>query len=210
MAKIFAIGDIHGYFDKLLSLMARIDITRQEDTIVFLGDYINKGPQSSEIVDYFLDLSRDGYHAVFLKGNHEVLFQYYLSGKIDENHYSLLCKTKTLDSYKRKSQDPIIPPSHRAFFSSLRLYYETDSYIFVHAGLRPGVPLQEQRERDLVKIREEFIHSSYDFGKTVIFGHTPFHVPFVTRNKIGIDTGAGKGRSLTCLELPARKFYSAS
>jgi serine/threonine protein phosphatase 1 len=102
----------------------------------------------------------------------------------------------------------VIPPSHTSFFQDLRLYHETDSYIFVHAGLAPGVPLDKQQEKDLLWIREPFIRSDYSFGKKVIFGHTPFKQPLITENKIGIDTGAVYGNTLTCVELPAEKFYS--
>jgi serine/threonine protein phosphatase 1 len=117
----------------------------------------------------------------------------------------------TLDSYSNgESQDVtnLIPMTHLDFFSNLSIYYETDHYIFVHAGLKANVPLEEQNEWDMLWIREEFICSDFDFGKRVIFGHTPFQKPIVLNNKIGIDTGAVYGNKLTCLELPAEKFYS--
>lgn len=105
---------------------------------------------------------------------------------------------------KRKAK---IPADHLRFFESLLSYYETDQYIFVHAGLLPGLPLVAQSADDLQWIRREFIDSDYDFGKRVVFGHTPFSAPLVAVNKIGIDTGAVYGGKLTCVELPALKFY---
>ncbi|MBU4186311.1 MAG: serine/threonine protein phosphatase [Proteobacteria bacterium] len=212
MGKIFAIGDIHGCFDKLHTLMALLEVNKEKDILIFLGDYIDRGPQSMDVVEYLIHLSQDGYHTIFLKGNHEAMLQDYLSGQ-DKTIFLLSGGTNTLDSYRQhqhidRFQNLIIPPSHIKFFQSLRLFYETDSYMFVHAGLVPKVPLNQQQEKDLLWIRDPFIHSTHDFGKTVIFGHTPFKEPFVTKNKIGIDTGAVYDNKLTCIELPAQKFYS--
>jgi serine/threonine protein phosphatase 1 len=102
----------------------------------------------------------------------------------------------------------LVPEHHREFLKELRLYYETADHIMVHAGLRHGVPLEDQTPDDLVWIREEFIYSEQDFGKRVIFGHTPFVRPLVLPNKIGIDTGAVYGNQLTCLILPDMEFVS--
>jgi serine/threonine protein phosphatase 1 len=95
------------------------------------------------------------------------------------------------------------------FFKSLRLYYETEEFIFVHAGLRPRMPLEDQRTEDLLWIRDKFVGSKYDFGKRVIFGHTPLKQPLVEDNKIGIDTGAVYGNKLTCVQLPDLQFFQA-
>jgi len=100
-----------------------------------------------------------------------------------------------------------IPPDHLKFFKTLLPYYETDQFIFVHAGLIPGRELNEQSLYDMQWIRQTFIDSDDDFGKRVVFGHTHFSEPLVEDNKIGIDTGAVYGGSLTCVELPALKFY---
>ena len=210
MEKIFVIGDIHGCFDKLHALMSQLEINSSTDTLIFLGDYIDRGPQSMEVVDYLLHLSQKGLKTVFLKGNHEAMLLDYLNGK---NKLTFLVNggSATLDNYMQnmnRSSNSIIPSSHIDFFQSLHLYYETDAYIFVHAGLAPGIPLNQQREMDLLWIRERFINATYDFGKTVLFGHTPFKEPFIKKNKIGIDTGAVYGNKLTCVELPLQKFYS--
>jgi serine/threonine protein phosphatase 1 len=85
---------------------------------------------------------------------------------------------------------------------------ELEQYYISHAGLRPHRSIEDQELFDLIWIRDEFIYSDYDFGKVVIFGHTPFHSPMIMKNKIGIDTGAVYGNCLTCLELPDRRFHS--
>ena len=118
---------------------------------------------------------------------------------------------RTLDAYLNRPNNPgeyPVPPAHLEFIKSLHLYYQTDDYIFVHAGLRKKVPLESQKTIDLLWIRDEFIFSDFDFGKRVIFGHTPFKEPLVQINKIGIDTGAVYGNRLTCVQLPEIKFFS--
>jgi serine/threonine protein phosphatase 1 len=95
------------------------------------------------------------------------------------------------------------------FYKSLRLYYETPHYVFVHAGLKNNVPLTEQKQEDLLWIRRKFIESEHDFGKQIVFGHTPLHEPLLMPNKIGIDTGAVYGNKLTCVRLPELVFYTA-
>jgi serine/threonine protein phosphatase 1 len=209
--RIFAIGDIHGYLNKLQELMEKIDPDPAQDAIVFLGDYIDRGPRSREVVEYVLDIKKAFEHTVFLMGNHEFMFMDYLTYRKEPWTFLLNGGVETIHSYGLTGDDPEskMPQEHMAFFNSLRPYYETDSYIFVHAGLRAGIPLHEQTLDDLVWIRREFIGSNVDFGKLVIFGHTPFMRPLVHPNKIGIDTGAGYGGDLTCIELPGRIFYSA-
>ncbi|NVM56762.1 MAG: serine/threonine protein phosphatase [Desulfobacterales bacterium] len=210
MERIFAVGDIHGCLDKLVSLMDIIDIDLKKDTFVFIGDYIDRGPRSKEVVDYLIDLGRREPGVVFLKGNHELMLQHYLNGT-DRVNFLFNGGQATLESYLKsgyQTQANPIPARHLDFFNNLRLYYETDKYIFVHAGLKESISLDEQDEWDLLWIREEFILSDFDFGKRVIFGHTPFSVPLIHDNKIGIDTGAVYGNRLTCVELPAVKFYS--
>ena len=211
MSKIYAIGDIHGSFDRLQELMQKIPIDFARDTLVFIGDYIDRGPASVEVVDYLIDLNKRVPGIIFLKGNHEDMLEKYLEGT-DRFTYLLNGGQNTLDSYlskNRQSELYPIPPDHMSFFKSLRLYYETEAYIFVHAGLRPKVPLASQETEDLLWIRDKFIYSKYNFGKTVIFGHTPLEKPLVESNKIGIDTGAVYGNALTCLQLPELEFFSA-
>lgn len=211
MERTFAVGDIHGCLDKLNLLMDMIDIDPKRDTLVFMGDFIDRGTQSKEVVDYLIDLARRQRRVIFLKGNHERMLQRYLSGT-SMFHFLVNGGQATIDSYLKNqsnAKDSLIPTAHRDFFDNLRLYYETEQYIFVHAGLKPNVPLEEQSEWDMLWIRDEFIYSEFDFGKRVIFGHTPFREPLILDNKIGIDTGAVYGNRLTCVELPDVVFHIA-
>ncbi len=206
MRNIFAIGDIHGCYDRLLILIDKIDIDFKQDTLVFLGDYIDRGPDSFEVIEYLIDLKENYPNIIFLKGNHEELLEKYISGP-DRLTYLVNGGHTTVKSYMKHNSE-IIPESHLEFFKSLRLFYETEDYIFVHAGLRDKIPLYMQKSDDLLWIRGNFIQSDYYFGKRVIFGHTPFPEPLVHQDKIGIDTGAVYGNKLTCVKLPEIKFYN--
>ena len=214
MGKIFTIGDIHGCISKLESIMDMIDIDVQNDSLVFIGDYIDRGPDPKGVVDFVLELRESINQVICLLGNHEQMFLDYLH---DENFNKEIFLVNgggnTISSYgvieTAEGIKVDVPESHMQFFTSLLPYYETDDYIFVHAGLRPNIPLEKQSIEDLIWIRYEFINSSYDFGKTVIFGHTLFSQPLIEPNKIGIDTGAVYGGKLTCIELPEVKIYQA-
>jgi len=214
MKKIFAIGDIHGCYDRLKTLMGKIPIDYSRDTLVFIGDYIDRGPHPFEVVDYLIKLKNRFPDVIFLKGNHEDMLDKFLNGA-DRYTYLLNGGQQTLDSYLTKpvqadqSEFFPIPPEHMEFFKSLRLFYETEEFIFVHAGLRPRVPLESQNTEDLLWIRNKFVSSKYDFGKRVIFGHTPLKKPLVEPNKIGIDTGAVYGNALSCIQLPDLVFFKA-
>lgn len=209
MGKIFAIGDIHGCYDKLVALLEKIDIDFSEDTLVFIGDYVDRGPNAYETVSHLVALKKQHENIIFLKGNHEDMLEKYLAGT-DRFTYLMNGGQKTLDGYLKQKHKPgefPIPKDHLDFYKSLVLYYETDSYLFVHAGLRKKIPLDRQDEHDLLWIRSEFIKSDYDFGKRVVFGHTPFSKPLVQPNKIGIDTGAVYGHELTGVQLPDMIFH---
>lgn len=201
-------GDIHGCFYKLKCLMGQLPINYEQDTLVFLGDYIDRGRDSFKVVDYLVALKKKYNRIVFLKGNHEAMLLRYLSGE-DKATFLYNGGEQTLKDYIDETGKVVIPPDHIAFYRFLQLYYETDDYIFVHAGLRENVPVEKQTEEDLLWIRKPFIDSDYDFGKRVVFGHTPFPEARIQDNKIGIDTGAVYGYKLTCLELPAMVFHEA-
>ena len=210
MQKIFVVGDIHGCFDKLCALMDKIPINFTQDQLIFIGDYIDRGSSSLEVVEYLIDLKKRWPATIFLKGNHEDMLEKYLDGS-DRFTYLLNGGQRTLDAYLNRPNNPgeyPVPPAHLEFFKSLHRYYQTDDYIFVHAGLRKKVTLESQKTIDLFWIRDEFIYSEFDFGKRVIFGHTPFKEPLVHTNKIGIDTGAVYGNRLTCVQLPEIIFFS--
>ena len=211
MNKIFVVGDIHGCFDQLYALIDKLPIDHARDQVIFIGDYVDRGPSSVKVVDYLVNFKELFPDTIFLKGNHEDMLQNYLDGS-DRFTYLLNGGQQTLDEYLNRFGNPQafpIPPEHLEFFNSLHLYYQTEDYIFVHAGLREKVALESQKTMDLLWIRDEFIHSDFDFGKRVIFGHTPFKEPLVQWNKIGIDTGAVYGNRLTCVQLPETEFFSA-
>ncbi len=204
--RIYIIGDIHGCLGMLTRLMDKIDWRSDRDALIFLGDYIDRGENSKGVIDLILKLLETSSHVHCLMGNHEDIFLNFLA---DEDITTFLANggETTLESYSIDGEI-LIPPDHITFFKSLSPWIELDDYYVVHAGLRPGVEIEGQTQEDLIWIRDSFIFSDYDFGKKVIFGHTPFTKPLVTDNKIGLDTGAVYGNRLTCLELPRMKFHS--
>ena len=210
--KTFVIGDIHGQLGMLENLMAKIPWRPEKDALVFLGDYIDRGPDSRGVVDYILSLTRNYSRISCVLGNHEGMLLNYLAG-VDKKLYLANGGGPTLKAYKRGKGLLStlflheIPNDHMVFYNSLKPYVEIENYYLVHAGFMPGVPMAQQTRFDMTWIREPFISSTYDFGKKIVFGHTPFIKPRIMKNKIGIDTGAAYGRRLCCLELPAEKFY---
>jgi serine/threonine protein phosphatase 1 len=208
--KIFIIGDVHGCLDMLERLMDKIDCSPEKDTLIFLGDYIDRGDDSKGVVDYILDLRRDAFKVEALKGNHEAMFLNFLRG-VESEIFIVNGGWRTMESYGSYNlQDDLslIPSDHRKFYASLKLYIELDDYYIVHAGFNPGVEISKQTENDMLWIRRKFISSNFNFGKKVIFGHTPFQEPLIMKNKIGLDTGAVFGNKLTCLELPGEIIHS--
>jgi serine/threonine protein phosphatase 1 len=184
--KTFVIGDIHGCLEMLNRLMDKIAWHPPNDQIIFLGDYVGRGENPKGVVDYILALRRCCSNVECLIGNHEVMFLDYLRGKNEDVFISNGGWT-TLKSYlagETEELTPIVSDDHMAFYSSLKPYIELEDYYIVHAGFRPGVDISEQTLEDMIRIREPFIQSNYDFGKKVIFGHTPFSQPLVMENKI--------------------------
>jgi serine/threonine protein phosphatase 1 len=210
--RTFVIGDIHGCLGMLRKLIDRIQWDPSRDRLIFIGDYIDRGEDSRGVIDFVLSLKQDSPNVQCLIGNHEQMLIDYLSGD-DPQTYILNGGGATLMSYdrvRRNKEDSLIPSSHLEFLSSLLLMVELDDYYIVHAGFRPHIPIEDQELFDMIWIRNEFLLSQYDFGKVVIFGHTPFNNPVVMKNKMGIDTGAVFGNRLTCLELPGVRFHSVA
>lgn len=214
--KIFAIGDIHGNLAKLRELLGRLPYRPGRDRLVFLGDYLDRGPDAAGVLDLLCQLRQRDPGLIALLGNHEyLLLEYHRTG--DPALLPYLRKLgidTTLGSYGVHTGFGLqalafLPAAHLAFLKGLRLYWESPDYIFVHAGLEAGLPLAEQDATTCCEARDSFITSDYDFGKKVIFGHTEFELPLVTATKIGIDTGAGHGNLLTAVELPGENFYHA-
>lgn len=208
---ILAIGDIHGMHNLIEKMEHDLWPKMPEGTrLVFIGDYVDRGPDVAGLLDQLIRIKQEHPETVFLKGNHELMLLDAYDGKNVEAFFWNGGK-ETLDSYGlNENEVSKIPAAHIEFLRGLELMHETEDYLFVHAGLRPGVPLNKQSIRDIMWIREDFFLSGYDFGKTIIFGHTPFHRPLVTDGLIGIDTGAVYGNKLTCLKLPEREFHYLS
>jgi serine/threonine protein phosphatase 1 len=199
--RLLAVGDIHGCLEPLRRLLHMVQ-PKPQDAIVFLGDYVDRGPNSRGVVDFLLKFARLFPQSVFLKGNHEAMFLDYLQGG-PKAPFLQNGGISTLASYTEG-----VPAAHLGFLRKLALYHETESHIFVHAGLRPGRPLAEQREEDLLWIRDEFLQSDYDWGKPIVFGHTPWPEPLLKENRLGIDTGAVYGRTLSCCDVKKRQCWS--
>jgi len=224
---VYAIGDIHGRLDLLTDLLGRIaaDPERGEaerKVIVCLGDYVDRGAHSAGVIDLLLDRIPPGFEVVTLLGNHERLMIEFLD---DVRRGPLWLRNggdATLESYGLEVGDDAdldarrllalqaafreyLPARHLEFLQSLKLAHAEGDYVFVHAGVRPGVPLAAQQEEDLIWIRELFLNSTADHGAVVVHGHTIRPEPEFRPNRIGIDTGAYFTGHLTCLALEGTK-----
>lgn len=215
MMRCFCIGDIHGMINPLSKLIDRIeDRIQPDDLTVFCGDYIDRGADGFDVVEKVLEYSKR-HKTVFLTGNHEMMLRGYMQGASnDKALYMINGGRTTIRSYEKHFGEFYIPDEHKKVLFSDVYYYESDSFIVVHAGLNPYI--EEPAENDpyeMVWIREEFYTAVKKWNKTIVFGHTPTHYlgselgevfEDESRNIIGIDTGAVYGGRLTCLVMPDR------
>ncbi|MDD2465310.1 MAG: metallophosphoesterase family protein [Desulfobulbus sp.] len=208
------IGDIHGSSTALTNLLAKV--LHKAETIVFLGDYVDRGPQSKEVVSTIISLQqKKSLRIVPLMGNHDFLFLQFLSGR-DASIFLQVGGLQTLASYGLSPSAELaeiaatVPEDHKIFFKSLPLWWQDQHAIYVHAGLQPGLHLSQQNSLWCLWAREKFFQSNFDFGKPVVFGHTIFDEPFITPYCIGIDTGAVCNGKLTALMLPSLEIISVS
>ena len=223
-ALVYAVGDVHGRLDLLNRLIVQIcaDVVQCAPThrpsLIFLGDYVDRGPASCGVIDRILALNEEPAFAVrALKGNHEVQMLAFLDDPEQGPAWAQFGGAETLVSYgvappqartdigawdeARVALAEAIPPSHLAFLRSLELAVVCGDYVFVHAGLRPGMALEEQSERDLLWIRDEFLSHPGPHAKVVVHGHTPEMEPYNGPHRIGIDTGAYATGTLTAVRL---------
>lgn len=187
MTRIIGISDIHGEYYKLCSVLDKV-VPQKDDVIVFMGDYIDRGKYSREVVDKIIDM-QNVCNCVYLIGSHE----YAMLHALEDDYYNYLFWNyggdATVDSYG--SFDNIMK-IHGDFFNNLKPYYLADRYLFVHAGIRVGIPLEAQDLTDMVYIRSEFYKRKHHLPVKIIFGHTEFDKPLIQDDKICIDTGCGK------------------
>jgi serine/threonine protein phosphatase 1 len=218
--RIYAVGDVHGRADLLAELQARIaadadSAAESRRVAVYLGDYVDRGPDSAGVIDRLLDSPLDGFEEVFLMGNHE---QFLLDFLADPSVGELWLRNggdATLASYGVGAGNvdtadlamvsallrEILPSDHLTFLKGLALSHREGDYLFVHAGIRPGVPLAEQREDDLLWIREPFLDAADTREVVVVHGHTPVPSGEVHDNRIAVDTGAVWSDKLTAAVL---------
>lgn len=230
---VYAIGDIHGRLDLLKELLTHIltDAERHPDDrqrdLVFLGDYIDRGPDSSRVIEALLALELPGFTLFFLMGNHEDAMLEFLDGESNGAAWLTYGGLETSISYGvpvrrlpvndesaaelRAALCSAVPHKHIDFMRRCVLSHVVDDYVFVHAGVRPGRPLEQQSPRDLLWIREEFLRAPGALpGRVVVHGHTICDVPQDLGHRIDIDTGAFVSGRLTCLVLrgTARRFLT--
>jgi serine/threonine protein phosphatase 1 len=215
--RVYAVGDIHGRADLLRVLLDKIQedaaraLAGPERHVVFLGDYVDRGPNSKGVLDTLTEGPPAGFSAHHLRGNHEDMLLTFLDNPASGNSWLWNGGKETLRSYGVDPDSDLValrdrfaaalPPSHLAFLRTLSLREEFGDYAFVHAGVRPGVPLSEQDPEDLLWIRDEFLTSDADFGKVVVHGHTPGRQPVLAANRIGLDTGAFSSGHLSAVVL---------
>lgn len=220
--RLYAVGDIHGRADLLRLMLARIaDEERVRgpamSQLIFLGDYIDRGPDTPGVIELLLHGLPEGMEAAFLMGNHEQLM---LDALADDRALPLWLSNggrAVVEAYAEAARArgehvghwielaSVMPPEHLAFFNALQPSVQFGDYFFVHAGVRPGVPLVDQDLQDMLWIRRPFLDFDGDFGKVVVHGHTPAETPQLRPNRIGIDTGAVFSGRLTALVLEGNR-----
>ena len=215
----YAIGDIHGHIDLLCRAHDRI-AADGGGTVVHVGDLVDRGPNSAGVVDYLMTGIAGGQDWVVLKGNHDRMLSLFLDDPKAQDpglrsdlsylHYKIGGGT-TLASYgvRNAADRPLapvhaeavanVPAAHRAFLQALPTSFQQDGALFVHAGIRPGLPVNLQTETDLVWIRRDFLDDPRDHGILVVHGHTAIDRPTHYGNRINIDSGAAYGGPLSAI-----------
>ena len=230
---VYAIGDVHGRLDLLEDLVAHIreDVAQHPSdsarSLIFLGDYVDRGPESRGVVDAVMSDLLPGVTTVRLMGNHEEAMLSFLDGESDGLDWMSFGGLETLLSYGvplrslpnsgeavkalQAALIEAVPERHVAFFRNCLLHYSVGDYVFVHAGVRPGITLEKQTQTDLLWIRDDFLRVRAPLpGRVVVHGHTICDLPQNRSQRINIDTGAFVSGRLTCLVLRGneRRFLS--
>lgn len=209
-ARTFAIGDVHGCAVELEALLEKLAL-HSHDTVVFVGDYIDRGPASRQVIDIVLEL-RKRCHVVTLKGNHEAMFLDFLEHPETSGAglFILNGGSATLANYLTEDGAIELPEAHLKFLQELRLFHETDEHFFVHAGV-PEIPLAqisvEAHAQALMWTRFPFLQSDFAWEKTVIHGHTPVSEVDIYPNRINIDTGCVYGLKLSAIDVESREIF---
>lgn len=219
-ARVYAIGDIHGRYDLLCEAEQKIanDIgDGPPAVVVYLGDYIDRGPQSAAVLHHLLSTNAPNFRRICLRGNHDEVFRHFLQAPVGERGWLDMGGKQTLMSYglgvdllfdgKMRSEEisavlnARVPKAHRDFLDAMPHWARFGHYLFVHAGVQPGVPLEEQDPGDLLWIREPFLSEGPQLPYTVVHGHTPGKAIVYGPNRIAIDTGAYATGRLTVLKV---------
>lgn len=207
-SNIYAIGDVHGCSEELKALLRKLKLDR-ESTLLFLGDYVDRGPDGKGVIDTILDLS-EIYNVIALQGNHEWLFTQYLANPKDaqvSSNFILNGGSSTLVSYSTDGVSFTVPGAHRNFLAGLKLFHSTSTHFYVHAGVPPGFDfsrtenLDEKTAHQLLWIRSTFLDSKAQWPKVVVHGHTPVKAAEVHPNRINLDTGCVFGGRLTAMNM---------
>lgn len=218
--RVYAIGDVHGCLERLASLHEMIadDLLArpvEHAELVHLGDYVDRGPESAQVVEWLLaGPPVPAQRVVNLMGNHEqMMLSAVASGEDDAaQHWLVNGGADSLLSWgigrnvRHQDWAAQLPRPHLIFLRDLSIHHQVGGYLFVHAGIRPGVPLARQTRQDMLWIREPFLSSKASHGMVVVHGHTPRQEPTVRPNRIGIDTGAVIGGVLTCVVLEGEQM----
>jgi serine/threonine protein phosphatase 1 len=216
--RVFAVGDIHGHDREVGVLLDHLIRTRSvgpEDLFIFMGDYIDRGPSSKQVIDRMLEIRRLWPQTVFLRGNHEDMLLHFLGlGGSGGEFYLRNGGAAFFESYGIEPTGPLselierLPRDHLEFIQSLEYGVVLAEFLFVHAGVAPRKPLEQQLASDLLWIRKEFVQAPHTLGKTVVFGHTAFNqIHLDLPYKIGIDTGVAYGNRLSIVELVQGELF---
>lgn len=233
--KIFAVGDIHGCYEELINLMQKLkdeaDL-QHEDAIIFLGDYVDRGPKSRKVLEFLINLKEEYPNSHFLRGNHEDMILHFLGF---EGHYGPWCIVNGADMffrdyglenfylwngdgetvhinypYTEKSIREELPGDHLEFLLMTELALISDEFIFVHAGIDPWETLDKQSSEEICWVREMFLNWQHNEPQIIVHGHTPIKLPCHNEQdrKVNLDTGCFKGNLLSAVELRSMEFYS--